>query len=111
MAPSGTTILVGLAASPGIAIGRCWTVERRKVRTPKRRLPPEEVENEAARLKTALDVSDLQLAEVRENLHTDLVNREMARQQRAYLRELRQRSSVVIRLPINPRCATLAEQQ
>jgi phosphoenolpyruvate-protein phosphotransferase (PTS system enzyme I) len=66
--PTGTTILVGLAASPGIAIGRCWTVERRKVRTPKRRLAPEEVDNEAARFKTAIDVSDLQLAEVRQKI-------------------------------------------
>ncbi|WP_242394114.1 phosphoenolpyruvate--protein phosphotransferase [Anaeromyxobacter oryzisoli] len=64
MTGSGT-ILVGLAASPGIAIGRCWTVERRKVRTPKRRIGAEEVEAEVARLRTALEVSDLQLADVR----------------------------------------------
>jgi phosphoenolpyruvate-protein phosphotransferase (PTS system enzyme I) len=65
---SGTTILIGLAASPGIAIGQCWTVERRKVRTPKRRLAPEEVDDEAARFRTALDVSDQQLAEVRQKI-------------------------------------------
>ena len=35
--PSALT-LVGLAASPGIAIGQCWTMERRRVQTPKRRL-------------------------------------------------------------------------
>ena len=46
MTPAGTSILVGIAASPGIAIGRCWSVDRRKVRTPKRKLGPEEVENE-----------------------------------------------------------------
>jgi phosphoenolpyruvate-protein phosphotransferase (PTS system enzyme I) len=66
--PPGTTILIGLAASPGIAIGQCWTVERRKVRTPKRRLAPEEVDDEAARFRTALDVSDQQLAEVRQKI-------------------------------------------
>ena len=65
MTPSSSTTLVGMAASPGIAIGRCWTVDRRRVRTPKRRLSPEEVEGELARLRTALELSDLQLAEVR----------------------------------------------
>jgi len=61
----GTTILVGIGASPGIAIGRCWPVDRRKVRTPKRRLGPEEVEPELSRFRTALDLSEVQLAEVR----------------------------------------------
>lgn len=59
------TILVGIAASPGIAIGRAWPVDRRKVRTPKRRLPPEELEAELARLQDAFEVSERQLAEVR----------------------------------------------
>ncbi|HUL58629.1 MAG TPA: phosphoenolpyruvate--protein phosphotransferase [Anaeromyxobacteraceae bacterium] len=68
MTPVGTTILVGLAASPGIAIGRAWLVERRRVRTPKRRLAPEEVEPEIARFRTAIEMSDLQLAEVREKV-------------------------------------------
>jgi phosphotransferase system enzyme I (PtsI) len=68
MTPAGTSILVGIAASPGIAIGRCWSVDRRRVRTPKRRLGPDEVDGELARLRTALDVSDLQLAEVREKV-------------------------------------------
>jgi phosphotransferase system enzyme I (PtsI) len=62
---AGTTILVGIGASPGIAIGRCWPVDRRKVRTPKRRLGPDEVEPELARFRTALELSDLQLADVR----------------------------------------------
>ena len=61
----GTTILVGIGASPGIAIGRCWPVDRRKVRTPKRRLGPDEVEPELARFRTALELSEVQLAEVR----------------------------------------------
>jgi len=62
---SGTTILVGIGASPGIAIGRCWPVDRRKVRTPKRRLGPDEVEPELSRFRTALELSEAQLAEVR----------------------------------------------
>jgi phosphoenolpyruvate-protein phosphotransferase (PTS system enzyme I) len=68
MTPSATSILVGIAASPGIAIGRCWSVDRRRVRTPKRRLAPEEVEVELSRLRTALELSDLQLAEVKEKV-------------------------------------------
>lgn len=62
---NGTTILVGIGASPGIAIGRCWPMDRRKVRTPKRRLGPDEVEPELARFRTALEISELQLADVR----------------------------------------------
>ena len=38
------------------------------MRTPKRRLSPEEVEGELARLRIALELSDLQLAEVREKV-------------------------------------------
>jgi len=68
MTPVGTSILVGIAASPGIAIGRAWPLERRAVRTPKRKLAPEEVEPELARLRHALELSDLQLAEVREKV-------------------------------------------
>ncbi len=62
--PSATT-LVGLAASPGIAIGQCWTMERRRVQTPKRRLSPEEVPGELARFRAALEASDAQLDEVK----------------------------------------------
>jgi phosphoenolpyruvate-protein phosphotransferase (PTS system enzyme I) len=62
---TASTTLVGLAASPGIAIGQCWTMERRRVQTPKRRLAPEEVEAEQARFRAALEASDAQLHEVR----------------------------------------------
>jgi phosphoenolpyruvate-protein phosphotransferase (PTS system enzyme I) len=68
MTPAGTSILVGIAASPGIAIGRCWSLDRRRIRTPKRRLGPDEVDDELQRLKTALELSDLQLAEVKEKV-------------------------------------------
>ena len=62
---STSTTLMGIAASPGIAIGRCWPVDRRRVRTPKRRIEPMEVAAEMARLQVALELSDQQLAEVR----------------------------------------------
>ncbi|HTT70876.1 MAG TPA: phosphoenolpyruvate--protein phosphotransferase [Anaeromyxobacteraceae bacterium] len=57
--------LQGQAASPGIILGRCWPVDRRRVRTPKRRIGAGEVAGELARLKAALEASDRQLAEVR----------------------------------------------
>jgi phosphotransferase system enzyme I (PtsI) len=68
MTPVGTSILVGIPASPGIAIGRCWPLDRRRIRTPKRRLAPEEVDLELQRFRTALEISDVQLAEVREKV-------------------------------------------
>src|SRR5512141_54069 len=59
------TTLMGLAASPGIAVGRCWPVDRRKVKTPKRRIDAKEVKGELARMRAAIETSDRQLAEVR----------------------------------------------
>jgi phosphoenolpyruvate-protein kinase (PTS system EI component) len=61
----GSTTLQGLPASPGIAVGRCWTVDRRKVRTPRRKVSLEEVEAELARLEAALELSVQQLDGVR----------------------------------------------
>ncbi|HYG66601.1 MAG TPA: phosphoenolpyruvate-utilizing N-terminal domain-containing protein, partial [Anaeromyxobacteraceae bacterium] len=62
------TIFVGIAASPGVAIGRAWPVDRRRIRTPKRRLSPDEVEAELGRLRDALETSERQLAVVREKV-------------------------------------------
>ena len=63
--------LVGLAASPGIAIGQVWTMERRRVQTPKRRLALSEVEEELARFRAALEASDAQLDEVRKKVEAN----------------------------------------
>ena len=57
--------LQGLPASPGIAVGRCWTVDRRKVRTPRRKVSDEEVEAELGRLEAAIELSVHQLDGVR----------------------------------------------
>ena len=59
---------MGLAASPGIAIGPAWPVDRRRVRTPKRRIDAAEAAAETARLEEALALSEKQLAEVREKV-------------------------------------------
>jgi phosphotransferase system enzyme I (PtsI) len=68
--PSALT-LVGLAASPGIAIGQCWTMERRRVQTPKRRLALTEIDQELARFRAALEASDAQLDEVRRKVEAN----------------------------------------
>ncbi len=60
--------LFGLAASPGIAIGRAWPIDRRRVKTPKRRLGADEIESELTRLKIAIELSDRQLAAVKEKV-------------------------------------------
>lgn len=65
---TSSTTLMGLAASPGIAIGRCWPIDRRKVKTPKRRLRPDDVGSELKRLEGAIDAADEQLAVVREKV-------------------------------------------
>jgi phosphoenolpyruvate-protein phosphotransferase (PTS system enzyme I) len=58
-------ILQGLPASPGIAVGRCWTVDRRKVRTPRRKVGAGDVDAELRRLEAALELSARQVDAVR----------------------------------------------
>src|SRR6516162_11148110 len=60
--------LKGIGASPGIAVGPAYLVDRRKVRTPKLRLPTGEVDTELMRLKTAIELSDHQLLEIKDRL-------------------------------------------
>jgi phosphoenolpyruvate-protein phosphotransferase (PTS system enzyme I) len=57
--------LAGVPASPGIAVGRVWTVDRRRLKTPRREIAAAEVEAELARLRQALALSDRQLEAVR----------------------------------------------
>ena len=60
--------LKGIGASPGIAVGPAYLVDRRRVRTPKLRLSPLEVESELMRLKTAIELSDHQLSEIKDRI-------------------------------------------
>jgi phosphotransferase system enzyme I (PtsI) len=60
-----STKLMGLAASPGIVIGRCWPIDRRRVKTPKRALEKGDVKAELARLQKAMEAADKQLSDVR----------------------------------------------
>jgi phosphoenolpyruvate-protein phosphotransferase (PTS system enzyme I) len=61
----------GIGASPGVAFGHAFVLDARKVRTPKVKLDPLESPAEALRLKTAIDLSDRQLAELKDKLFVE----------------------------------------
>ena len=69
----------GIAAAPGIAIGRAYLVDRRRLKVPKRRLEEDEVEGEIERFRRALRKSDEQLERIktkiaeRENDHYNII--------------------------------------
>ncbi|MFH0899604.1 MAG: phosphoenolpyruvate--protein phosphotransferase [Pseudomonadota bacterium] len=66
--PLGETRLRGVGVSPGIAIGRAYLVDRRRVKTPKKHVTPEEVDVEIARLRAAIKESDSQLERIKNKL-------------------------------------------
>ncbi len=58
--------LSGIGVSAGVALGRAYTLDRARVAFPKHRLPSEEeARREQMRLKTAFELSDMQLAEIK----------------------------------------------
>jgi phosphoenolpyruvate-protein phosphotransferase (PTS system enzyme I) len=61
-------VMRGLAASPGLAVGRAWVLDRRKLKTTKRRIEEGEVVAELARFDAALAASDAQLERVKKKL-------------------------------------------
>ncbi len=63
-----TLNLKGIGASPGVAVGYAFILDRKRVRTPKLRLAEAEVEPERLRMKTALELSDRQLADLKEQI-------------------------------------------
>jgi phosphoenolpyruvate-protein phosphotransferase (PTS system enzyme I) len=63
-----TLNLKGIGASPGVAVGHAFILDRKRVRTPKLRLAEAEVEPERMRVRTALELSDRQLAELKEQM-------------------------------------------
>ncbi|MFN0064142.1 MAG: phosphoenolpyruvate--protein phosphotransferase [Myxococcaceae bacterium] len=66
---SGSTLsLQGIGASPGIALGNAVVLDRKRLRTPKLRLSEQDVEAELLRMKTAVDLSDHQLRELKTQL-------------------------------------------
>ena len=61
----------GIGASPGVAMGHAVVLDRKGVRTPKLKLASDEVDTEALRLKTAIELSDRQLEELKTRLATE----------------------------------------
>ncbi len=68
---SATVSLQGIGASPGVAVGHAFVLDSKRVRTPKVKLKADEVDLEALRFKTAVDLSDLQLQELKERLFSE----------------------------------------
>jgi phosphoenolpyruvate-protein phosphotransferase (PTS system enzyme I) len=63
-----TRRLHGIAASPGVAVGIAFLVDRRRVSVPRRHIEPSEVEAEVGRLETARASARTQLETIRERL-------------------------------------------
>ena len=66
--PLSTEVRHGIAASPGIAVGRAFVIDRRRVKVPKRHIPAEEVAAELVRLDEAVSRADLQLERLKRKL-------------------------------------------
>lgn len=73
-AVSASVSFQGIGASPGVAVGNAFVIDSRKVRTPKVKLKPSEVEGEVMRFKTAITLSDRQLEDLKVKLSTGAEN-------------------------------------
>ncbi|MCA1829152.1 MAG: phosphoenolpyruvate--protein phosphotransferase [Myxococcales bacterium] len=60
--------LIGIPASPGVAIGRVLPVDRRRARVPRYHVQPEQIDPEIARLDKAVKESVEQLQQIRKSL-------------------------------------------
>ena len=60
--------LTGIPASPGVAIGRVFRVDRRRARVPRFHIQPEKIDDEVERLDAAVRESVDQLKTIRANL-------------------------------------------
>jgi phosphoenolpyruvate-protein phosphotransferase (PTS system enzyme I) len=63
-----STLLRGVGASPGLAVGPAFIVDRRRVKTPKRHIADDEVAAEMARFDGAINSSNEQLERVKKKL-------------------------------------------
>ena len=68
---SATVSFQGIGASPGVAIGHAFVLDARRLRTPKVKLTRSELEGEVLRFKTAIELSDRQLEELKTKLDSD----------------------------------------
>ena len=64
--------LIGIAASPGIAVGRVVLIDRRSIKIPKHHIAGSRKSVEIARFRRALDDSRRQLEAIRERIRTGL---------------------------------------
>ncbi|TMA26874.1 MAG: phosphoenolpyruvate--protein phosphotransferase [Deltaproteobacteria bacterium] len=60
--------LTGIPASPGVAIGRVFPVDRRRARVPRYHIQPDQIESEIARLDEAVQEAVKQLAQIKQSL-------------------------------------------
>jgi len=65
-------VLNGIAASPGLAMGKAVVFAKRDVRVPFRRIEQSEIEGEIARLHAAVDESKRQLGETRDKVAAEM---------------------------------------
>lgn len=84
----------GIGASPGVAIGRIFLLDRRQVRAPRYHIQPDQVEYEVVRLERAVEKSVEQLESIRSRFvgggvdhHAILEAHEMMLKDRAMLEE------------------------
>lgn len=63
-----TVSFQGIAASPGVSIGHAFVLDARRVRTPKVKLTKDEIDAEVLRFKTAIELSDRQLEDLKGKL-------------------------------------------
>ncbi len=64
-------VLAGIAASPGVAIGRVTVFDRRSVPVTRRRIATEEIDREVARLEAAMEAARREVEAVRDALPED----------------------------------------
>ena len=58
----------GIAAAHGIAIGRAFLVDRRRLKVPKRNIESDEVDSEVERFQRAINASDRQLERIKKKI-------------------------------------------
>lgn len=66
--PVSTEVRTGIAASPGIAVGRAFVLDRRRLKTPKRHISAAEAHSEHLRLSEAVQRTDEQLERLKHKL-------------------------------------------
>jgi phosphotransferase system enzyme I (PtsI) len=72
MAEGPVAVVNGIAASPGIAMGNAIILTRRDVRVPLRRLKPDQIDDEIARLMGAIEACRSQLESTRDQVATEM---------------------------------------